>query len=205
MNKSKLLEVFRRSILLFSVVAISIMVLPAQGLFDKMQKELQLNKGVRFDYTSTLKDKNGRALQSNSGSLIVKGRLFRLNDQVTAVYNGKTLTYYNPQDNTLNLSNPAEEELIQINPFVVINSARNYYNIQENGTQITLNPKKRGNIVKVTIQLDNRNKPTFINVFMRDSSQLQIKMANQVQVNVSNSTFVLGKRQYPNAEVVDMR
>lgn len=205
MNKSKLLEVFRRSILLFSVVAISIMVLPAQGLFDKMQKELQLNKGVRFDYTSTLKDKNGRTLQSNSGSLIVKGRLFRLNDQVTAVYNGKTLTYYNPQDNTLNLSNPAEEELIQINPFVVINSARNYYNIQENGTQITLNPKKRGNIVKVTIQLDNRNKPTFINVFMRDSSQLQIKMANQVQVNVSNSTFVLGKRQYPNAEVVDMR
>lgn len=205
MNKSKLLEVFRRSILLFSVVAISIMVLPAQGLFDKMQKELQLNKGVRFDYISTLKDKNGRALQSNSGSLIVKGRLFRLNDQVTAVYNGKTLTYYNPQDNTLNLSNPAEEELIQINPFVVINSARNYYNIQENGTQITLNPKKRGNIVKVTIQLDNRNKPTFINVFMRDSSQLQIKMANQVQVNVSNSTFVLGKRQYPNAEVVDMR
>ncbi|MFC4665030.1 LolA family protein [Falsiporphyromonas endometrii] len=205
MSKSKLLEVLRRSILLFSVVAISIMVLPAQGLFDKMQKELQLNKGVRFDYTSTLKDKNGRTLQSNSGSLIVKGRLFRLNDQVTAVYNGKTLTYYNPQDNTLNLSNPAEEELIQINPFVVINSARNYYNIQENGTQITLNPKKRGNIVKVTIQLDNRNKPTFINVFMRDSSQLQIKMANQVQVNVSNSTFVLGKRQYPNAEVVDMR
>lgn len=201
MKRATILKVF----LLMAAFTLGCLTMNGQSLFAKMQKALPLDKGTKVTYVSTFKDKSGRTLSSNKGTLIVKGRLFRLEDQVTAVYNGKDLIYYNPEDNTLNFSSPGEEELIQINPFIAVNSAGTYYNIAEKGSQIVMTPKRRGNITKIIITLNGANIPTNISLLMKDKSKMLINLTNTVQVNASNSTFVLGKKQYPGAEIVDMR
>lgn len=97
-----------------------------------------------------------------AGNLVVSGQRFRISSpEMSTWFDGTTQWVYSPADREVTVSEPTQEELMQINPFEIINSFRNNYDastVSTTKSQTVLllkarNPKAE--ISRVTLTLDS--------------------------------------------------
>ncbi len=181
----------------------------ASQVMDSAAKKIRSMKSVSATYDMTVDSEH------MSGTLVMSADKFHLSsDQIMAWYDGKTQWSYSADTNEVNIIEPTPEELVAINPFVIISSFKKSYKPvllkSESGTyKIRLTPisPKGAQITEAVITLNAKSfLPSYISITLDSGNKLNIKVKSiKTGVNYPHSTFVFNKKMLPKAEIVDLR
>ena len=194
------------NILVMLMIAIGSSAQTAKQVLDKTAAALSNKGGVTANFTVT-----GKNIGSTSGRISVKGRMFQATTpQAIIWFNGKTQWTYMKSQEEVNVSNPTEAQLQAINPY-------NFINIYKKGYSYTMKTVGGGYEVHLKATDKKRsiqemyvtvNKSTYApsQVKMRQGSKwTTINISSLKKANISNATFTFPAKDYPNAEIVDLR
>ena len=178
----------------------------AKQVLDKTASVLSNKGGVTANFSIT-----GKNIGTTSGKISVKGRMFQATTpQAMVWFNGKTQWTYMKSQQEVNVSNPTEAELQAINPY-------NFINIYKKGYSYTMKTVSAGYEVHLKATDAKRqiqemyitvNKSTYApsQVKMRQGKKwTTINVSSLKKANLSNSVFTFPSKDYPNAEVIDLR
>lgn len=178
----------------------------ARSILDKTASVIGRKGGASASFTIS-SAKNG----STSGTLAIKGNKFHARTpQAIVWYNGKTQWSYMKSTNEVNISNPTEAQRMSMNPYQFINMYKNGY---------TLGMKDMGANYQVHMTAQNKqrsvqemyiliNKKTYVptQIKMRQGNDWStINVSNFKAQNQSDNTFVFRAKDFPTAEVIDLR
>lgn len=146
-----------------------------------------------------------------SGTISVKGRKFQASTPQGIVwFDGKTQWTYVEQNGEVNVSNPTAAELQAINPYNFIHLYRNGYKAElkdvGNLYQIHLVATGKGqSIGEMFIRVDkNTYAPTILS--MREGKNwTTITVGSFKKANLADSYFTFPSKDYPQAEIIDLR
>lgn len=177
----------------------------AKSVLDKAAAHITVKEGVKANFKMT------GSMGNTSGSILIKGRKFHATTPVATVwFDGKTQWTYMKNNEEVNVSTPTEAQLQAINPY-------NFINLYKNGYDYTLNKSGRDYIVHLTaISKDKKIKELFITVDKKSYHPTQVKLlqgkkwivfdiTDLKQQNISDSQFRFNAKDFPKAEVIDLR
>ena len=174
----------------------------ARQVLDKTAAALNNKGGI----TASFSIKGGV-----SGTISVKGRKFQASTPQGIVwFDGKTQWTYVEQNGEVNVSNPTAAELQAINPYNFIHLYRNGYKaeLKDVGSlyQIHLVATGKGqSIGEMFIRVDkNTYAPTILS--MREGKNwTTITVGSFKKANLADSYFTFPSKDYPQAEIIDLR
>lgn len=181
-------------------------------LLDNVIKEYDNSKGVSANFNIS-SESNGYVSEI-SGNIFLNGNRFAFTtDEMECGYDGETLWSYIKNNEEINLSIPEEDEIININPYLLLKNYNSRFKCSFAGKNgdletILLTPKNDAdNIQSVKVSINSKLLyPTRIEVVNKDSSKIVIKVTNyNSRINVDNSKFIFDKKRFPNIEVIDLR
>ena len=150
------------------------------------------------------------------GEIILKGEKFHLNSNgIQSWYDGKTQWSYSEDTQEVNISTPTPEEIQSINPYSLMQTYKNGYKCRYIGEslisgaftyQVILIPEKKGDIESITLYLTKDYLPKVIRIKPngQPKTEILIKSCRLHQPN-DDSIFTFNKRDFPDADIIDMR
>ena len=182
----------------------------ANALLDRMAEKFHRSKGVWIQYS--VRSDEG----SSEGVIQVKGEKFLLKSPgMTTWFDGHTQWTYLEANDEVNISEPAPEELQTLSPFAWIGLYRQGYTLQ-----MISNDKRASIIVMEATNPDAETQrvrlyvahgklcPTEIRMRRRYSDEdiiIKISACEADGKNYPDSMFVFNKKEYPTAEIIDLR
>ncbi len=177
----------------------------ATQVLDKTAQKLTAKSGVKADFKASTPQ------GSITGTIAVKGNKFMATTQHTKVwFDGKTQWTYLTRNDEVNISNPKDSELQSLNPY-------NFINMYKKGYKSTM--RKDGGSYVVHLTADSKAKKVqelFITVDSKSYNPTQVKMlqgkkwttfdvTNLKQEKLPDSMFRFNSKDFPTAEVIDLR
>ena len=192
------------TLLMFSFISTSAQTeADARKLLDNIAATASSRGGLEITFT---------AARNQSGTLKIKGRKFILQTaDVTTWYDGKTQWTYLKSTEEVTVSTPTAAEVAQINPQSWIQSYRTAYNVKYEGKvgthhKIGLTPKRANGIQKIELQISSTtSKPTQIGLTMSGNKKGTFLIKSYVSKDHPDPLFRFNPKQYPNAEIIDLR
>ncbi len=148
---------------------------------------------------------------NTSGTIAIKGRKFRATTPDAIVwYDGKTEWTYIRKNEEVNVSTPTEAQQQTMNPYKFINIYKNGFNLGMKSSaseyNIHLVARNQGRTIKeMYIKIDKR---TYLpkQVRMRQANGwITIRISNFRASNQSDASFRFNSKDYPKAEIIDLR
>lgn len=150
-----------------------------------------------------------------AGEMMLSQARFKMSTSDYSVwYDGVDMWCYYKKSNETYISFPSEEELLEINPFVILNNYKNNYQaklLQEKGGQyyVQLTPyAKNAQIIKAVLEIEKSTSlPTNVTVTFANGANVKIDILSVSILNTvpKLSTFQYQKTNYPNVEIIDLR
>ena len=178
----------------------------ARAILDKTAKIVGRSGGAQADCTMS-----SAKAGSVSGSVFIKGNKFHAKTpQAIVWFNGKTQWSYMKKTNEVSLSTPPQAQQMAMNPYTFIN-------MYKSGFALSLKNEGNNYVVKLTAQNKQRsvqemyitiNKKTYVPsvVKMRQGQTWStITIRNFKATDQPNSLFTFNTKDYPSAEVIDLR
>lgn len=145
------------------------------------------------------------------GTIAIKGRMFHASTPKAIVwYNGKTQWSYMQSTNEVNVTTPTEAQRMQMNPYTFITMYKSGYNLSMSKSganyliHMTAQNKKRS-VQELWLTVNSKSY-TPSKVKMREGSTwTTIDIYNFQAKNYSNRTFTFNAKEFPKAEVIDLR
>lgn len=190
----------------------------AASILDKAASAYENSNGMSATFTLRTRSEVQKVTESFEGTIHMKGDKFTLitPDMITW-FDGKTQWTYVERNEEVNVSTPTGEELQMTNPALLLSMYKKGFTPKYLGEStapngkaaydIELTPKKKGDILKVTLQIEKfSNFPAKIVVEAKNdiSSTIQISQL-KTGVNQPDDFFVFKESEYPDAEVIDLR
>lgn len=153
--------------------------------------------------------------QVSTGTMTVAGDRFRLDlGGMLTWYDGRDQWTYIKADNEITITQPTVEELAQINPFAIISSIRGRFNASLISTDahtdnVAFTPRSKASagITNMTVKFNKTTSwPTEITIVTDNGETGQITVKSVTpggKLPVSN--FSCNTKQYPKAEIIDLR
>lgn len=176
----------------------------AKEILDKAASVVNAKKGATADFV--MSGKYGNA----AGTISIKGNKFVANTpQAKMWYDGKTQWTYMTSTEEVNVSTPTEAQQQTMNPYRFINLYNMGYAMikkeVKNGYEVYLkatNPKRT--ITEMYITVNNQFVPT--NVKMKTAKGwTNINISNFRKASLPDKAFRFNAKDYPKAEVIDLR
>ena len=198
-----------KRMLLISLCAICSMVTfaqTAQQVLDKTAAIISRKGGACANFSMS-SSKYGSA----SGSIAIKGNKFNARTpQAIVWFDGKTQWSYMKKTNEVNVSKPTQAQQMSMNPYTFINIYKTGYNmsmktIGKNYEVHLIAHNQKRSIAEMYITI---NKESYVpsQVKMRQGNNWStITISNFQAKNIPNSTFVFKSKDFPSAEIVDLR
>lgn len=179
----------------------------AREVLDKAAKNISLESGVKADFRMT------SAVGSTSGTIAVKGSKFHATTPEAIMwFDGTTQWTYMRNNDEVSVTTPSSAQLQAINPY-------NFINLYKSGYKSTMTQTDdgQGYAVHLTATDNSRSvKELFITVSKKSSLPTQVKMlrgkrwttfdiSNLRKQSFDDSTFRFNQKDYPSAEVIDLR
>lgn len=148
---------------------------------------------------------------NTSGTIAIKGKKFRATTPDAIVwYDGKTEWTYIKKNEEVNVSTPTEAQQQAMNPYKFINIYKNGFNLGMKSSaseyNIHLVARNQGRTIKeMYIKIDKR---TYLpkQVRMRQANGwITIRISNFRASNQSDASFRFNSKDYPKAEIIDLR
>ena len=191
---------------LVAMMSIGAMAQTAKQVLDKTAAVIGNKSGASANFKMS-SSKYGSA----SGSIAIKGNKFNARTpQAIVWFNGKTQWTYLKKTNEVNVSTPTQAQQMSMNPYTFINIYKTGYK---------MNMKKSGNNYQVHLTAQNQkrsvaelyitiNQKTYVpsQVKMRQGKTWStIKVSNFKARSIPNSSFAFNAKEFPSAEVIDLR
>ena len=174
-------------------------------VLDKAASTIALKDGVKADFKMT------GGMGSASGTIVIKGKKFHATTpQATIWFDGKTQWTYLKDNDEVSVTTPNESQLQTINPY-------NFLNLYKKGYDATLNSSGNSHVVHLTATSTERKiKEIFITVDKKTNYPTQVKMlqgkkwtifdiSNLKKQNTPDSQFKFNSKDFPKAEIIDLR
>lgn len=177
----------------------------ARKVLDKTARLVGRKGGASADFAIT-SSKYG----NQSGTLAIKGTKFHAKtNQANVWFNGKTQWSYMQKTNEVNVSTPNEAKQMSMNPLKFISMYKNGYNLGMTTVggnykvHLTATNQKRS-VPEMYVTVKKNYEP--IEVRMRQGKTwTTITISNFQAKNLDDKTFEFNSRDFPTAEVVDLR
>jgi outer membrane lipoprotein-sorting protein len=176
----------------------------ARQILDKTATVVGNKGGAQARFT--MSGKYGNA----SGTIYIKGSKFCAHTDVATVwYNGKTQWMYNKKADEVNISTPTEAQQQSMNPYKFINIYKNGYDLSSKTVsgqyQVHLKAQNQQRSIKeMYVTINKSYRPT--QVKMRTAKGWTvINISNFQAKKLSDRVFTFNSKDYPNAEVIDLR
>lgn len=147
---------------------------------------------------------------NSSGTISIKGNKFNARtSQAIVWYDGKTQWTYMKNSQEVNVNTPTEAQQQSMNPYKFINIYKNGFKLGmknvSGGWQIHLYATNQKRTIKeMYITIGKNYYPQTIK--MRQSNGwTTIKVSNFKAKNLSDATFRFNSKDYPHAEIIDLR
>ena len=176
-----------------------------KSVLDKTAATITVKEGVKANFKMTA----GKG--STSGTLLLKGRKFHASTPVAIVwFDGKTQWTYVKNNDEVNISTPTEAQLQAINPY-------NFINLYKKGYDATLNKSGKDYVVHLTATDKNKKiQELFVTVNKSTYHPTQVKLLQNKKwtvfditdikrQNIPDSQFQFNSKDFPNAEIIDLR
>ena len=178
----------------------------AKSILDKAAATVSNPNGVQAKF-----EMHSKQFGDTSGNISIKGIKFHASTpQAIIWFDGKTQWTYMKQNDEVNVSNPSEAELQAINPYNFINiykkgfklSAKKVNNSYEVHLKATDNKR---NIQEMYIIVDqNSYRPTHIK--MQQNGKWSVLIISGLKAtNLSDGLFQFNAKDFPQAEIIDLR
>jgi outer membrane lipoprotein-sorting protein len=148
---------------------------------------------------------------STQGTIYVKGNKFHARTpQAIVWFNGKTQWTYMKSTDEVNVSNPNEAQQMAMNPYKFINMYKQGYTLsmKADATNYNVRMVAQNKARSVQEMIITVNKKTFSpsKVKMREGATwTTISITGFKAKNQSDATFVFNSKDFPSAEVIDLR
>ena len=201
----KKLIVFSMMLLLISLAGHAQNAVQARKVLDKTARLVGRKGGASADFAIT-SSKYG----NQSGTLAIKGTKFHAKtNQANVWFNGKTQWSYMQKTNEVNVSTPNEAKQMSMNPLKFISMYKNGYNLGMTTTggnykvHLTATNQRRS-VPEMYITVKKNYEP--IEVRMRQGKTwTTIAISNFQAKNLDDKVFEFNSKDFPTAEVVDLR
>ena len=178
----------------------------ARTVLDKTAAIINNKDGASANFSMTSK-KYG----SVSGTIAIKGNMFHVATSDAIVwYNGKTQWNYLKKTNEVNVNTPTEAQQMRMNPYKFITMYKKGYNmgITDKGSNywIHLTAQNKSGAVQEFYICVNKKTYKLSQIRMRQGSEwTDISISNFKTKKLSNAQFTFNVKDFPNAEVIDLR
>jgi len=176
----------------------------AKSVLDKTAAIVSNKNGVQANFAMS------GGMGNVSGTIAVKGRKFQATTPVATMwFDGKTMWTYMKKNDEVNVTTPNEAQLQKINPY-------NFINLYKQGYDITMSKSDNTYIVHLTAKDANKIQELFITVDKKSYHPTQVKMlqgkkwtvfyiSNLKATSLSDTLFKFNSKDFPSAEVIDLR
>jgi outer membrane lipoprotein-sorting protein len=171
-------------------------------LLDKVSDRISVSKGFTASFTISSSKFN------NSGTISVKGNKFcARTPNATMWYDGKTQWVYNKKADEVNISHPSASSQQSMNPYTFVNLYKKGYTITStdvaSGTQVHLVGKGKS-ISEMYILVDKSYNIKEIK-FYQKGNWVTIHISNLKNQSLDDTVFTFNAKDFPKAEIIDLR
>ena len=195
--------------LLSSVSLVGQLNLTVQQLLDKTS-EVFKSAAVETKFSSTV-TRYGRVESYSDGTLWVKGDQFVLEtEEMKTWYNGKYQWSLIFEMEEVNLSEPTQAELEEINPYELLKLSKRGYSVKymdSSRKNVLLKAKdKKKNYQEVKVSVNEQLQPTQIEVTTKDNQLINIEVRSfKSNTCIDSDFFSFSQDEYPEVEIIDLR
>lgn len=192
-------------LMMAALLSTATMAQTAKSVLDKAAANITVKEGVKANFKMT------GGIGNTSGTILIKGKKFHATTPKAIVwFDGKTMWTYMKDNEEVNVSTPTEAQLQAINPY-------NFINLYKNGYSSTLNETGNAYVVHLTSTAKERKiKELFITVDKKSYHPTQVKLqqgktwtifeiTNLSKSKIADSEFRFNAKDFPKAEVIDLR
>ncbi|MCI6671348.1 MAG: LolA-like putative outer membrane lipoprotein chaperone [Prevotella sp.] len=177
----------------------------AMTILDKCLKKTNIQSGLSANFTISSK-----SYGKTSGSTLLKGNKFKvITPESTIWFNGKTQWTYLKATDEVNITTPNSSEWLALNPYSFISLYKQGY---------SATPKTINNTYQVHLKATSKTKniQELYLLIGKDYSLRQVKLLHGKEwitltitslksTKLSDTVFVFNKKDYPKAEIIDLR
>lgn len=178
----------------------------AKEVLDKCAATVSSRDGVKADFTMT-SAQHGNA----SGKIAVKGKKFHATTPMATMwFNGKTLWTYMSKNEEVNVTNPSESQLQVLNPYNFVNMYKQGYDytMTQSGSAYTVHltaTDQSRRVKEMFISVDKKNyHPTEVKILQKQKWTTFV-ISNLVTTKLPDAEFSFNSKDFPSAEVIDLR
>jgi len=177
----------------------------ARQILDKTAAVVGNKSGASASFT--MSGKYGNA----SGTIIIKGRKFHARTgQAIVWFDGKTEWTYMKNTEEVNITTPTEAQQQAMNPYQFINIYKNGFTLGMKTVganyQVHLTAQNKKRSIQEMYILINKSTYKPVQVKMRQANGwTTINISKFKASNISDATFIFNPKNYPDAEIIDLR
>lgn len=193
------------ALLLALAIAMPCKAQTAKQVLDKAAAVVSNKSGAQASFT--IKNDNF----NTSGTIAIKGRKFHASTpQAIVWYDGKTQWTYMKKNDEVNVATPSEAEQAAINPYTFIYMYKQGYSytLQKKGANnevyLKATDKKRGIQEMYIIVNAKTSVPSQIRM-RQQKGWTTITISNFKTAKLSDEIFRFNAKDFPNAEIIDLR
>lgn len=178
----------------------------AKQVLDKTAASISSKSGIKANFSIS-----GNKYGNVSGTIAVKGRKFQATTPMAVMwFDGKTQWTYMKKNDEVNVANPTEAQLQAINPYNFINMYKNgfTYSMTNSGGNyvVHLDATNQGRSVQEMYITVSKSSYTPSQVKMRQGKNwTTINISGLQRKSLSDGMFRFNAKDYPKAEVIDLR
>lgn len=154
---------------------------------------------------------SGSKIGTASGTIAIKGSMYHVSTPKAIVwFNGKTQWSYLKSTNEVNVTTPSAAQRMKMNPYAFITLYKSGYNLgvtTKGGNQVVhMTAQNKAQAVQ-EIYLTVNSK-TFVPSMVKmkeNGTWTTISISGFTTKSLSNSTFTFKQKEFPSAEVIDLR
>lgn len=176
----------------------------ARTILDRTANVVGNKSGATANFTMSGKYGN------SSGTIAIKGNMFSATTpQAIIWYDGKTQWAYNRQTDEVNVSTPTEAQQQSMNPYKFITIYKNGFTLSSKTVggkyQVHMVAQNQARTIKELYVLINKSyQPTQVKM-RTDKGWTTINITNFRAKSLADSSFKFNAKDYPTAEVIDLR
>ena len=178
----------------------------ARKILDRTAKVIGRPGGASASFTMS-----NASAGTVSGTIVIKGNKFNARtSQMTVWYNGKTQWTYMKKNNEVNVSTPTQAQQQMMNPYTFVNIYKTGYNMTATTTgsndEVHLVAQTQNKSITEMYITINRKTGVPSKVKMKHKGKWStITVSNFSPKNLSDAIFTFNSKDYPTAEVIDLR
>lgn len=186
-------------------------------ILTKASETYNKSGGVKANFSIQMLSRGGSMNGKISGSIQLKGPRFKINtSDMTTWFDGNNQWVYIKANEEVNLSKPTQKELLTINPVNIFQLYKYGYTCKllgektEKGAkvyQIEMKPSNNQSAQTIVVNIDKTTYyPIGATTTNKDKSGTIVQISSyQTKQNYPDGLFTFNPKDYPEAEVIDLR